>query len=77
MSDEEACTLTVAGITAWMAMNGQRPLGSPGGKGEVVLIQGTGGVAINGLQIAKAAGAIGTPLSSFYPETSDIDVEKS
>lgn len=61
--------MKVAGITAWMAMNGQRPLGSPGGKGEVVLIQGTGGVAINGLQIAKAAGATGTYcslLSSYF-----------
>ncbi|KUJ24001.1 quinone reductase [Mollisia scopiformis] len=57
MSDEEACTMTVAGITAWMAMNGQRPLGSPGGQEEVVLIQGTGGVSIQGLQIAKASGA--------------------
>jgi NADPH:quinone reductase-like Zn-dependent oxidoreductase len=60
MTDVEACTLQVAGVTAWMAMNGSRPLGSPGGKGEVVLIQGTGGVAINGLQIAKASGAEGT-----------------
>lgn len=57
LSDEEACTLQVAGTTAWMAMNGTRPLGSPGGKGEVILIQGTGGVSINGLQIAKASGA--------------------
>jgi NADPH:quinone reductase-like Zn-dependent oxidoreductase len=40
-----------------MAMNGTRPLGQPGGEGEVILIQGTGGVSINGLQIAKASGA--------------------
>jgi len=46
-------------MTAWMAMNGTRPLGSPGGKGEVILIQGTGGVSINGLLIAKASGAEG------------------
>lgn len=65
MTDEEACTLTVAGITAWMSMNGQRPLGSPGGKGEMVLIQGTGGVSINGLQIAKAAGATGDIATSL------------
>lgn len=57
LSDEEACTLQVAGTTAWMAMNGTRSLGSPGGEGEVILIQGTGGVSINGLQIAKASGA--------------------
>ncbi|KAF8856993.1 quinone reductase [Acephala macrosclerotiorum] len=43
MSDEEACTLAVAGITAWMSMNGQRLLGSLGGEGEAVLIQGMGG----------------------------------
>lgn len=42
-----------------MAINGMRPLGAPGGKGETVLVQGTGGVAINGLQIAKASGAEG------------------
>jgi NADPH:quinone reductase-like Zn-dependent oxidoreductase len=46
-------------------MNGSRPLGSPGGEGEVILIQGTGGVAINGLQIAKASGAEGTNSSNF------------
>jgi hypothetical protein len=66
LSDDEACTLQVAAMTAWMAMNGTRPLGSPGGKGEVILIQGTGGVSINGLLIAKASGAEGT---SFQPLT--------
>jgi len=57
MTDEEACTLQVAGITAWMAINGSRPLHNPGGDWEIILIQGTGGVSINGLQIAKASGA--------------------
>ncbi|KAH7377973.1 hypothetical protein BKA64DRAFT_632121 [Cadophora sp. MPI-SDFR-AT-0126] len=57
LSDEEAATLPIAAMTAWMAVNGMRPLGSPGGKGEKVLIQGTGGVAISGLQIAKASGS--------------------
>ncbi|RFU30401.1 hypothetical protein B7463_g5959, partial [Scytalidium lignicola] len=57
LSAEKAATLPVAGVTAWMAINGMRPLGQPGGKGETVLIQGTGGVSINGLQIAKASGA--------------------
>lgn len=60
LTDEEACTLPIAGITAWMAVNGMRPLGQPGGKGETVLIQGTGGVSISGLQIAKASGMEGT-----------------
>ncbi|KAJ5542717.1 Polyketide synthase enoylreductase [Penicillium sp. DV-2018c] len=57
MSDEEAATLPIASVTAWMSINGMRPLGQSGGKGEYVLLQGTGGVAIAGLQIAKAAGA--------------------
>ncbi|CAD6441665.1 8df80fa0-5d92-491f-b7d2-a140f94e442b [Sclerotinia trifoliorum] len=56
LTDEEACTLPIAGVTAWMAINGMRPLGQPAGKGESVLILGTGGVAISGLQIAKASG---------------------
>ena len=59
LTDEEAATLPIAALTAWMAMNGMRPLGQPGGKGETVLIQGTGGVAVSGLQIAKASGAEG------------------
>ncbi|KAJ9649249.1 hypothetical protein H2199_000023 [Coniosporium tulheliwenetii] len=57
LSDEEACTLPIAAVTAWMSINGMRPLGQPGGKGEVVLVQGTGGVAISGVQIAKASDA--------------------
>ncbi|KAH8797962.1 hypothetical protein F5884DRAFT_814221 [Xylogone sp. PMI_703] len=57
LSDEEAATLPVAGVTSWMAINGMRPFGQPGGQGETVLIQGTGGVSISGLQIAKASGA--------------------
>ena len=39
------------------AINGFRPLGQPGGQGETILLQGTGGVSIMGLLIAKAAGA--------------------
>ncbi|KAJ5921627.1 Polyketide synthase enoylreductase [Penicillium verhagenii] len=58
MSDEEACTLPIAAVTAWMSINGMRPMGQDGGKDEYILLQGTGGVAIAGLQIAKAAGAI-------------------
>lgn len=59
LSDEEACTLPIAAVTAWMSINGMRPMGQNGGKGEYILLQGTGGVAISGLQIAKAAGAKG------------------
>ncbi|EPS31124.1 hypothetical protein POX_h09422 [Penicillium oxalicum] len=57
MSDEEAATLPIAAVTAWMSINGMRPMNQSGGQGEYVLLQGTGGVAISGLQIAKAAGA--------------------
>ncbi|KAB8203124.1 Medium chain dehydrogenases/reductase MDR/zinc-dependent alcohol dehydrogenase-like family protein [Aspergillus parasiticus SU-1] len=57
MSDEEACTLPIASVTAWMAINGTRPLGQKGGKDEYILLQGTGGVSIAGLLLAKASGA--------------------
>ncbi|PWY78926.1 GroES-like protein [Aspergillus eucalypticola CBS 122712] len=46
MSDEEACTLPITSVTAWMAINGTRPLGENGGRGDIA-----------GLQIAKASGA--------------------
>ncbi|TKA53491.1 hypothetical protein B0A49_11481 [Cryomyces minteri] len=61
LTDEEACTLPIAAVTAWMSVNGMRPLGQNGGEGETVLVQGTGGVSICGLQIAKASGSNGTP----------------
>lgn len=57
LSDEQASCLPIAALTAWMAINWMRPLGQSGGNGEVVLVQGTGGVSISGLQIAKASGA--------------------
>lgn len=64
LSDAEACCLPIASLTAWMAINGMRPLGQPGGEGEVVLLQGTGGVSVAGLQIAKASGATAVVTSS-------------
>lgn len=57
LSDEEAACLPIAAVTAWMAINQFRPMGRSGGKGEVIVFQGTGGVSISGLQIAHAAGA--------------------
>lgn len=63
MSDAEASTLPIAAVTAWMSINGTRPLGQNGGQGEYILLQGTGGVSIAGLQLAKASGAKGTSLS--------------
>jgi NADPH:quinone reductase-like Zn-dependent oxidoreductase len=49
----QASTLTGAGVTAWNALYGLRPLKA----GEVVLTQGTGGVSLFAIQFAKAAGA--------------------
>jgi NADPH:quinone reductase-like Zn-dependent oxidoreductase len=51
-SAAEAATISCAGLTAWRALmvDGQlRP-------GETVLVQGTGGVSLYALQLAKAAG---------------------
>jgi len=53
ISDMEAATLPCAGLTAWTALFGPRPL-KPG---EWVLVQGTGGVSIAALQWAKASAA--------------------
>lgn len=52
LSDEEAACLPCAGLTAW------RGLQAGGIKsGDVVVVQGTGGVSIFALQFARAAGA--------------------
>jgi NADPH:quinone reductase-like Zn-dependent oxidoreductase len=53
LGDLEAATLPCAGLTAWSALFGARPLQ----RGEWILVQGTGGVSIAALQWAKAAGA--------------------
>jgi NADPH:quinone reductase-like Zn-dependent oxidoreductase len=53
LSYEEAATLPTAGLTAWMASVGQRDLK----RGDVVLVQGTGGVSMFALQFAAASGA--------------------
>jgi NADPH:quinone reductase-like Zn-dependent oxidoreductase len=52
LSDEEAATLPCAAVTAWQAL-------AEGGlkAGETVLLQGTGGVSLFALQIAKLFGA--------------------
>ncbi|WP_409568129.1 zinc-dependent alcohol dehydrogenase family protein [Methylobacterium sp. E-066] len=49
----EASTLPCAGLTAWFALVERGQLRA----GQSVLVQGTGGVALFGLQIAKAHGA--------------------
>ena len=53
LSDAEASTLPCAGLTAWFALVERGRLQA----GETVLVEGTGGVALFGLQIAKAQGA--------------------
>ncbi|KAJ5895192.1 Polyketide synthase enoylreductase [Penicillium taxi] len=53
LSAIENSTLSCAAVTSWNALYGLKPL-KPG---QTVLVQGTGGVSIFGLQFAKAAGA--------------------
>jgi NADPH:quinone reductase-like Zn-dependent oxidoreductase len=53
LDDAEASTLPIAGVTAWFSLVEEGQLHA----GQTVLVQGTGGVALFGLQIAKAAGA--------------------
>ncbi|KAL1962368.1 hypothetical protein VTN77DRAFT_9781 [Rasamsonia byssochlamydoides] len=62
----EASTLTCAALTSWNALYGLRQV-KPG---DTVLIQGTGGVSVFGVQFAKAAGAkvIATTSSSSKVE---------
>ena len=52
LSDEQAATLPCAAVTAWSALTtaNTRP-------GDTVLVQGTGGVSIFALQLAKLMGA--------------------
>jgi|SRR5690606_29558564 len=52
-SHAEAATITTAGLTAWRALFAHGAL-QPG---QDVLVQGTGGVSIYALQLAKLAGA--------------------
>lgn len=53
LTDEEASTLPIAALTAWFALVHYGQLKA----GDTVLIQGTGGVSIFGLQLAHALGA--------------------
>ncbi len=59
LSDGEAATLPIAGLTAWSTLQ-------EGGikAGDTVLVQGTGGVALFALQFAKMMGARVVALSS-------------
>jgi NADPH:quinone reductase-like Zn-dependent oxidoreductase len=53
LSDVEVAALPTAGLTAWTAVNAGGPLKA----GDIVLVQGTGGVSTFALQFAAAAGA--------------------
>lgn len=53
LTDEEAACLPCAGVTAWNGLVTEGKLQA----GETVLVEGTGGVSIFGLQFAKALGA--------------------
>jgi NADPH:quinone reductase-like Zn-dependent oxidoreductase len=53
LSDLEAATLPCAGVTAWRAV----AVDGVAGPGKTVVVQGTGGVSIFALQIARALGA--------------------
>lgn len=52
-SHEEAATITTSGLTAWRALVVDGNLKA----GDTVLVEGTGGVSVTALQIAKAMGA--------------------
>lgn len=53
LTDEEASTLPVAVLTAWFSLITDGKLSA----GQTVVLQGTGGVSLSGLQIAAAHGA--------------------
>src|SRR5690606_11683980 len=53
LTDEEASTLPCAAVTAWNALTVRGSLGPA----DTVLLQGTGGVSLFALQLAKALGA--------------------
>lgn len=81
LTDEEAATLPIAAVTAWMSINQFRPMGHPADDGgdddnstasQTVLIQGTGGVAISCLQIAHAAG-----LETIITSSSDAKLDRA
>ncbi|KAL2828326.1 hypothetical protein BJY01DRAFT_240943 [Aspergillus pseudoustus] len=64
LSWEEACLLPCAGVTAWSSLVGV-------GVGRSVLIQGTGGVALFALKLARAAG-----LKVILSSSSDAKLSK-
>ncbi|KAI0474161.1 oxidoreductase [Xylariaceae sp. FL0804] len=73
LADEEAACLPIAAVTAWMSLNSFQPVGKPmSGADKVVLLQGTGGVSVAGLQIAKALG-----MTVIITSSSDAKLERA
>lgn len=68
LSFEEAATLPCAGVTAWNALFTTGHLQA----GDIVLLEGTGGVSIFGLQFAAAAGA-----KPMITSSSDAKLERA
>jgi len=68
LSFEEAATLPCAAVTAWRALFTDGDLQA----GDTVLLEGTGGVSIFGLQLAAAAGA-----RPIITSSSDAKLEKA
>ena len=57
LSFDESATLPCAALTAWTALNGDRPYTDRVKAGDRVLVTGTGGVSLFALLFAKAVGA--------------------
>ncbi|KAE9988808.1 hypothetical protein EG328_007412 [Venturia inaequalis] len=73
LSDEQASTLAIAAVTSWMSINWNQPIGDHlKGQEKTVLLQGTGGVSIAGLQIAKACG-----MKTIITSSSDKKLEQA
>ena len=68
LSNDEAAALPCAGLTAWYSLVEQGRLSS----GQTVLLQGTGGVSLFGLQIASALGA-----TTIVTSSSDSKLERA
>jgi NADPH:quinone reductase-like Zn-dependent oxidoreductase len=68
LTDEEVATLPCAALTAWRAMFVDAEL-KPG---DSVVLQGTGGVSVLGLQLAKAAG-----LRAIITSSSDKKLQRA
>jgi len=68
LSDEQAASLPCAALTAWTALTSDGGI-SPGDR---VLLEGTGGVSIFGLQFAKLMGA-----ETFVTSSDDAKLKKA